>query len=44
MRGLGFSFGTFLKIGIIATVFIILAKWLFSKFNVPGLSSAIQAA
>jgi hypothetical protein len=43
MRGLGFRFGTFFKITFIAIVGILLAKWLFSKLNVPGLSSAIQA-
>ena len=43
MRGLGFGLGTFLKVTFIAIVGIILAKWLFSKFNVPGLSSAVQS-
>lgn len=40
---LGFKLGTFLRITFIAIVGILLAKWAFSKFNVPGLSSAIQA-
>lgn len=43
MRFLGFSLGSFLKITFIAIVGILLAKWLFSKFNIPGLSSAVQA-
>lgn len=43
MRGLGFGLGTFFKITFIAIVGIILAKWAFSKFNVPGLSAAVQA-
>jgi hypothetical protein len=43
MRGIGFRFGTFFKIGVIAVVFIILAKWLLTKVKVPGLSAAIQA-
>jgi hypothetical protein len=40
---LGIKLGTFLRITFIAIVGILLAKWAFSKFNVPGLSSAIQA-
>jgi hypothetical protein len=40
---LGFKLGTFLRITFIAIVGILIAKWAFSKFNVPGLSSAIQA-
>lgn len=43
MRGMGFRLGTFFKITFIAIVGILIAKWAFSKFNVPGLSSAIQA-
>jgi hypothetical protein len=43
MRGLGFRLGTFFKIGIMAMVFILMAKWLLSKFSVPGLSAAAQA-
>jgi hypothetical protein len=41
MRGFGFRFGTFFKIGVIAMVFILLAKWLLKKVNVPGLSAAV---
>jgi hypothetical protein len=44
MRRLGFSLGAFFKIGIMAMVFIVLAKWLFAKFPVPGLSAAARAA
>jgi hypothetical protein len=40
---MGFRLGTFFKITFIAIVGILIAKWAFSKFNVPGLSSAIQA-
>lgn len=43
MRGIGFRFGTFLKITVIAIVGILLAKFAFSRLKVPGLSSAIQA-
>lgn len=43
MRGIGFRLGTFVKITFIAIVGILLAKWAFSKFNIPGLSSAVQA-
>lgn len=43
MRKLGFSLGTFLKITFIAIVGIILAKWVFTRFKVPGLSTAITA-
>jgi hypothetical protein len=41
---IGYSLGSFLKIGLIALVFLILAKWVASKVNVPGLSSAVAAA
>lgn len=43
MRGTGFKLGAFIKITVIAIVGILLAKWLFTKINIPGLSSAIQA-
>ena len=43
MRGLGFRFGFFVKIGLIALVFILLAKWLLKKVNVPGLSAAVAS-
>lgn len=43
MFGLGFRLGTFLKVTFMAIVGIILAKFVFSKVNVPGLSAAIQA-
>jgi hypothetical protein len=42
MKKIGFSFGSFVKIGLIAMVFILLAKWVLTKVNVPGLSSAVQ--
>ena len=44
MRKVGFSLGSFFKIGLIALVFLIFAKWVAGKVNVPGLSSAVQAA
>lgn len=44
MKGMGFRLGAFFKIGLMAMVFIILAKWVLSRFNVPGLSAAVQAA
>jgi hypothetical protein len=43
MRGIGFRFGTFLKITIIAIVGILLAKWVLNKVKVPGLSAAVNA-
>ena len=43
MRGLGFRLGTFLKITFIAIVGILLAKFVFSKVKVPGLTAAVQA-
>ena len=43
MRKLGFSLGTFLKITFIAIVGILLAKWLFKRFHVPGLTTAVEA-
>jgi hypothetical protein len=43
MRGFGFRLGTFFKIGIMAMVFILFAKWLLAKVPVPGLSAAAQA-
>jgi hypothetical protein len=44
MRGIGFKFGTFFKIGLMAMVFLILAKWVLTKVKVPGLSAAVAAA
>ncbi len=44
MRLLGYSFGSFFKIGLIAMLFIILAKWVLSKVKVPALSAIAQAA
>jgi hypothetical protein len=41
MRAFGFSLGSFFKIGIIAMVFILLAKWVLTKVKVPGLSTAV---
>lgn len=41
MRSFGFSLGTFFKVGIIAMVFILLAKWVLAKVKVPGLSTAV---
>ena len=43
MRLFGVRFGTFFKIGIIAFVFILLAKWLLTRFKVPGLTRAAEA-
>jgi hypothetical protein len=44
MRKVGFSLGSFVKIGLIALVFIVIAKWLAGKVNIPGLSSVVQGA
>lgn len=44
MRGVGWGLGSFFKIGLMAMVFFILAKWVATKVNVPGLSSAVSAA
>ena len=43
MRKLGFSFGSFIKIGLIACVFIVLFKWVANKVPVPGLAAAANA-
>lgn len=43
MRSIGFSLGSFLKIGLIAVVFILLAKFVLNKVKVPGLSTAVNA-
>ena len=43
MRKLGTSLGTFLKIGIIAVVFILFFKWLLNKIRVPGLTTVANA-
>lgn len=42
MKNIGFSLGLFFKIGLIAMVFILLAKYVLAKVNVPGLSAAAQ--
>lgn len=39
---LGIRLGTFFRIGLIAMVFTLLAKWLLRKFKVPGLSAAVE--
>lgn len=44
MRGMGFKLGTFFKVGLMAMVFIVLAKWVLTRFKVPGLSAAAEAA
>jgi hypothetical protein len=44
MRKLGFSLGSFFKIGLTALLFFIFAKWLAGKVNIPGLSAAVTAA
>jgi hypothetical protein len=43
MRSLGFSLGTFFKVGLIAMVFILLAKYVLGRVKVPGLSTAAAA-
>ncbi len=40
---MGYGVGSFFKIGLIAMIFIILAKWLLSKVKVPALSAAAAA-
>jgi hypothetical protein len=44
MKKLGWSLGSFVKIGLMAMVFLILAKWALKKVNVPGLSTAVASA
>lgn len=45
MKLFGVTAGQFLKIGLIALTFIVLAKYLDRRFGgLPGLSSFIQAA
>jgi hypothetical protein len=41
---MGFKLGTFFKVGLMAMVFIVLAKWVLTRFKVPGLSAAAEAA
>jgi hypothetical protein len=43
-RSLGASLGFILKVGLAAMVFFIFAKWLARKVNVPGLTTAVEAA
>lgn len=40
---LGHTLGFIVKVGLAAVVFIIFAKWLTKRVNVPGLSSAVGA-
>jgi hypothetical protein len=42
MRLLGFSTGEFLKIGLAATLFILVAKWLAPKTGVPALTATVN--
>lgn len=44
MRLAGVSLSQFLKIGLIALLFIVLFKYVASKVNVPGLSSVAAMA
>lgn len=39
----GFTVGFVTKVGIAAIVFILFAKWLTAKVNIPGLTNAIHA-
>jgi len=43
MRFLGFSLGSFFKIGLIAMVFILLAKWVLAKVKIPALSATVAS-
>jgi hypothetical protein len=43
VRLFGLRLGTFFKIGIIAFVFILLAKWVLTRVKIPALSAAAQA-
>lgn len=43
MRGVGFGLGAFIKITIIAIVGILLAKFVFTRLKVPGLTAAVTA-
>jgi hypothetical protein len=42
MRAFGISAREFVRIGLCAAVFILVAKWLAPKTNVPALNSAAQ--
>lgn len=44
MKLFGVTSGQFVKIGLIALVFIVLAKWGAEKVNVPGLSAFVERA
>ncbi|HMD60423.1 MAG TPA: hypothetical protein VKG78_03280 [Opitutaceae bacterium] len=39
----GISLSFFLKVGLAASIFILLAKFISKKVNIPGLSNAAQA-
>ncbi len=42
-RSLGASVGFIVKVGLAAMIFILFAKWLTKKVNIPGLSAAAEA-
>lgn len=42
MRFLGYTGREFFRIGFAACVFILLAKWLAPKANVPALSQTVE--
>lgn len=42
MRVFGYGFREFLRIGFAAAVFILVAKWLAPKANVPALTQTIE--
>ncbi len=44
MRSASFSIGWILKVTIAAIIGIVALKWLFTKINVPGLSTFVKAA
>jgi uncharacterized membrane protein YgaE (UPF0421/DUF939 family) len=42
MKLIGFSFHEFLKIGIAASLFILIAKWLGPKTKVPAIAATTE--
>lgn len=42
MKLFGYSAREFLRIGLASVVFILVAKWLVPKTNVPALTAAVE--
>ena len=44
MKLFGVTLGQFVKIGVVALVFLVLVKYLVRKVDVPGLSAFVELA